>query len=134
MFQVAVKQGNLILAIVMDIILGYIALQWLSQDKRDISIGLMGVLEVIKYENNIYLLFKVSISYIISMVLLHNSYMTFLLKYYFSLLQKLINSLYSLLKWLMGAPVGLKLNNAFNKMLGKYFSYHVQLWWLFLGK
>lgn len=46
MFQVAVKQGNLILAIVMDIILGYIALQWLSQDKRDISIGLMGVLEV----------------------------------------------------------------------------------------
>lgn len=88
--KVAVKQGNLILAIVMDIILGYIALQWLSQDKRDISIGLMGVLE------------------------------------------KLINSLYSLLKWLMGAPVGLKLNNAFNKMLGKYFSYHVQLWWLFL--
>ncbi|KAH9633366.1 hypothetical protein HF086_004080 [Spodoptera exigua] len=88
--KVAVKQGNLILAIAVDIILGYIALQWLSQDKRDISIGLMGVLE------------------------------------------KLINSLYSLLKWLMGAPVGLKLNNAFNKMLGKYFSYHVQLWWLFL--
>ncbi|PZC86417.1 hypothetical protein B5X24_HaOG209136 [Helicoverpa armigera] len=47
--------------------------------------------------------------------------------------KRLINSLYSLLKWLMGAPVGLKLNNAFNKMLGKYFSYHVQLWWLFLG-
>ncbi|XP_047517294.1 phosphatidylinositol N-acetylglucosaminyltransferase subunit Q isoform X3 [Pieris napi] len=40
--------------------------------------------------------------------------------------------MYSLLKWLMGAPAGLKLNNAFNKMLGKYFSYHVELWWLFL--
>lgn len=88
--KVAVRQGNLILAILMDIILGYIALQLLSQDKKDISIALMGVLE------------------------------------------RLINSLYSLLKWLMGAPVGLKLNNAFNKMLGKYFSYHVQLWWLFL--
>ncbi|KAJ8728155.1 hypothetical protein PYW08_016540 [Mythimna loreyi] len=85
-----VKQGNLILAVIMDILLGYIALQLLTEDKTDISIALMGVLE------------------------------------------NLINSLYSLLKWLMGAPVGLKLNNAFNKMLGKYFSYHVQLWWLFL--
>ncbi|XP_052740060.1 phosphatidylinositol N-acetylglucosaminyltransferase subunit Q isoform X2 [Bicyclus anynana] len=40
--------------------------------------------------------------------------------------------MYSLLKWLMGAPAGLKLNNAFNKMLGNYFLYHVELWWLFL--
>ncbi|XP_031765169.2 phosphatidylinositol N-acetylglucosaminyltransferase subunit Q isoform X2 [Galleria mellonella] len=48
------------------------------------------------------------------------------------MLEKLINLLYTLLKWLMGAPAGLKLNNAFNKMLGKYFSYHVQLWWHFL--
>ncbi|KAG6447140.1 hypothetical protein O3G_MSEX004762 [Manduca sexta] len=88
--KVSIKQGNLILAIIMDIILGYVALQLLSQDKRDINSALMGVLE------------------------------------------KLINSLYSLLRWLMGAPVGLKLNNAFNNMLGRYFSYHVQLWWLFL--
>lgn len=47
--------------------------------------------------------------------------------------QKLVNLMYSLLKWLMGAPAGLKLNNAFNNMLGKYFLYHVELWWLFLG-
>lgn len=89
-FNVSIKQGNLILAILLDLLLGYIVLQLLPQDKEIISSGLMEVLE------------------------------------------KLINLLYSLLKWLMGAPVGLKLNNAFNKMLGKYFSYHVQLWWLFL--
>ncbi|XP_026724999.1 phosphatidylinositol N-acetylglucosaminyltransferase subunit Q isoform X2 [Trichoplusia ni] len=88
--KISVKQGNLIVAIAMDIIIGYLILQLLSQDKKEISVLLMGILE------------------------------------------KLINSLYSLLKWLMGAPVGLKLNNAFNKMLGKYFSYHVQLWWIFL--
>ncbi|XP_045772281.1 phosphatidylinositol N-acetylglucosaminyltransferase subunit Q [Maniola jurtina] len=50
----------------------------------------------------------------------------------FGILEKLVNLMYSLLKWLMGAPAGLKLNNAFNKMLGKYFLYHVELWWLFL--
>ncbi|KOB74530.1 Phosphatidylinositol N-acetylglucosaminyltransferase subunit Q, partial [Operophtera brumata] len=45
--------------------------------------------------------------------------------YLMDMLEKLINMLYSLLTWLMGAPVGLKLNNAFNKMLGKYFSLFV---------
>lgn len=88
--KVTIKQGNLILAIIADVILGCILLQLLLGDIHSISSLLMGMLE------------------------------------------RLINSLYSLLKWLMGAPVGLKLNNAFNKMLGKYFSYHVQLWWLFL--
>ncbi|KAL0893068.1 hypothetical protein ABMA27_014713 [Loxostege sticticalis] len=88
--KISIKQGNLILAIVMDLLLGYVILEYLTQDTKELSSLLMGVLE------------------------------------------KLINMLYSLLKWLMGAPAGLKLNNAFNKMLGKYFSYHVQLWWLFL--
>ncbi|XP_075973534.1 phosphatidylinositol glycan anchor biosynthesis class Q isoform X2 [Anticarsia gemmatalis] len=88
--KVAIKQGNLICAVLIDLVLGYIILQLLPQNKNVISSTLMGVLE------------------------------------------RLIHLLYTLLKWLMGAPVGLKLNNAFNKMLGKYFSYHVQLWWLFL--
>ncbi|XP_013169238.1 PREDICTED: phosphatidylinositol N-acetylglucosaminyltransferase subunit Q [Papilio xuthus] len=48
------------------------------------------------------------------------------------ILEKLVNLMYTLLKWLMGSPAGLKLNNAFNKMLGRYFSYHIELWWLFL--
>ncbi|KAJ0177225.1 hypothetical protein K1T71_007234 [Dendrolimus kikuchii] len=88
--KVSIKHGNLILSILADLLLGYVLMQYLSQDTKEMSSFLMGVLE------------------------------------------KLINSLYTLLKWLMGAPVGLKLNNAFNKMMGKYFSYHVQLWWLFL--
>lgn len=32
----------------------------------------------------------------------------------------------------MGAPAGLKLNYAFNNMLGKFFLYHIHLWWTFL--
>lgn len=32
----------------------------------------------------------------------------------------------------MGAPAGLKLNYSFNKMLGKFFLYHIQFWWTFL--
>lgn len=88
--RVSIKQGNLILAILVDVILGYLILQLLIPDKKYLGNILMGFLE------------------------------------------KLVNLMYSLLKWLMGAPAGLKLNNAFNKMLGKYFLYHVELWWLFI--
>ncbi|XP_059047019.1 phosphatidylinositol N-acetylglucosaminyltransferase subunit Q [Achroia grisella] len=88
--KMSIRQGNLILAIITDLILGWTAMELITQDKKELSSILMGMLE------------------------------------------KLIHFLYILLKWLMGAPAGLKLNNAFNKMLGKYFSYHVQLWWQFL--
>ncbi|CAH2106392.1 unnamed protein product [Euphydryas editha] len=88
--RVSIKQGNLILAMLVDVILGYLILQLLIPDKKYLGSLLMGLLE------------------------------------------KLVNLMYSLLKWLMGAPAGLKLNNAFNKMLGKYFLYHVELWWLFI--
>ncbi|XP_045497117.1 phosphatidylinositol N-acetylglucosaminyltransferase subunit Q [Colias croceus] len=88
--KISIKQGNWILALIVDIILGYYVLDILLFDRNEIGVLLLGILE------------------------------------------KLVNSMYSLLKWLMGAPAGLKLNNAFNKMLGKYFSYHVELWWLFL--
>lgn len=43
-----------------------------------------------------------------------------------------VESLKSLIHWLMGAPAGLKLNYALNRMLGKFFLYHIQLWWTFL--
>jgi len=32
----------------------------------------------------------------------------------------------------MGAPAGLKLNHALNNIMGKFFLYHIQLWWTFL--
>ncbi|XP_050345972.1 phosphatidylinositol N-acetylglucosaminyltransferase subunit Q [Nymphalis io] len=88
--KVSIKQGNLLLAILVDVILGYLVLQLVISSKKDLGVMLMGILE------------------------------------------KLVNLMYSLLKWLMGDPAGLKLNNAFNKMLGKYFLYHVELWWLFI--
>ncbi|OWR49334.1 Phosphatidylinositol N-acetylglucosaminyltransferase subunit Q [Danaus plexippus plexippus] len=89
--KITIKQRNLMLAIVGDIILGYLTVELLMFDKKYLGTLILGLLE------------------------------------------KLVNLMYSLLKWLMGAPAGLKLNNAFNKMLGKFFLYHVELWWLFLG-
>ncbi|XP_050683249.1 phosphatidylinositol N-acetylglucosaminyltransferase subunit Q [Leptidea sinapis] len=88
--KVSLKQGNYIVALIIDILLGYIVLELFLFDRTKNGVLLVGILE------------------------------------------KLVNYMYSLLKWLMGAPAGLKLNNAFNKMLGRYFSYHVELWWLFL--
>ncbi|PSN57164.1 hypothetical protein C0J52_01471 [Blattella germanica] len=43
-----------------------------------------------------------------------------------------VRSLRELLQWLMGIPAGLKLNYAFNNMLGRFFLYHINLWWTFL--
>jgi len=33
-----------------------------------------------------------------------------------------------LIQWLMGIPIGLKLNSPLNQFLGKFFLHHVQLW------
>lgn len=46
--------------------------------------------------------------------------------------QKVVTFLKDLINWLMGAPAGLKLNHALNNMLGKFFLYHIHLWWTFL--
>ncbi|XP_061080754.1 phosphatidylinositol N-acetylglucosaminyltransferase subunit Q [Conger conger] len=36
--------------------------------------------------------------------------------------------LQELLKWLMGAPAGLKINRALDEVLGRFFLYHIHLW------
>ncbi|XP_014295412.1 phosphatidylinositol N-acetylglucosaminyltransferase subunit Q [Microplitis demolitor] len=46
--------------------------------------------------------------------------------------EKVVDTLKNLVNWLMGAPAGLKLNYSFNKMLGKFFLYHIHFWWTFL--
>ncbi|KAG8230014.1 hypothetical protein J437_LFUL008455 [Ladona fulva] len=43
-----------------------------------------------------------------------------------------VETLLDLLKWLMGVPAGLKLNFAWNNILGRFFMYHIKLWWTFL--
>lgn len=40
------KEGNLIFSLVIDIILGYLVLELLLKDKKDLPVLLMGVLEV----------------------------------------------------------------------------------------
>ena len=46
--------------------------------------------------------------------------------------EKVVTFLKDLIHWLMGVPAGLKLNHALNNMLGKFFLYHIHLWWTFL--
>ncbi|XP_058807726.1 uncharacterized protein LOC131673622 [Phymastichus coffea] len=46
--------------------------------------------------------------------------------------EKMVETLKDLVNWLMGSPAGLKLNSSFNRVLGKFFLYHIHLWWTFL--
>ncbi|XP_014489411.1 PREDICTED: phosphatidylinositol N-acetylglucosaminyltransferase subunit Q [Dinoponera quadriceps] len=46
--------------------------------------------------------------------------------------EKVVETLKDLINWLMGVPAGLKLNHALNNTMGKFFMYHIQLWWTFL--
>ncbi|KAG5318952.1 PIGQ acetylglucosaminyltransferase, partial [Pseudoatta argentina] len=46
--------------------------------------------------------------------------------------EKVVETLKELINWLMGVPAGLKLNHALNNTMGKFFLYHIQLWWTFL--
>ena len=46
----------------------------------------------------------------------------------FRSLQSLMDSLTSLINWLMGVPAGLKLNKPLNDFLGRFFMYHIYLW------
>lgn len=46
--------------------------------------------------------------------------------------QKVVETLKGLVNWLMGSPAGLKLNSSFNHILGKFFLYHIHIWWAFL--
>lgn len=46
--------------------------------------------------------------------------------------ESIIHNFRHLLIYLMGSPIGLKLNYAFNSSLGKFFFYHISLWRIFL--
>ncbi|KAJ8897918.1 hypothetical protein PR048_003275 [Dryococelus australis] len=52
--------------------------------------------------------------------------------YLLSAANDVVTALQELPIWLMGVPAGFKLNHAFNTMLGKFFLYHINLWWTFL--
>ncbi|XP_043258217.1 uncharacterized protein LOC122400699 [Colletes gigas] len=64
--------------------------------------------------------------------LLHYFEYTFPSEILLSNAEKVVTFLKDLIHWLMGVPAGLKLNHALNNMLGKFFLYHIHLWWTFL--
>ncbi|XP_034249151.1 phosphatidylinositol N-acetylglucosaminyltransferase subunit Q [Thrips palmi] len=53
--------------------------------------------------------------------------------YVLSIAKEVVHSLQYLLQWLSGSPAGLKLNGPFNLMMGRFFMYHIKLWWIFLS-
>ena len=55
-----------------------------------------------------------------------------ILTYVLECMDSVIVSLRALIKWLMGAPAGLKLNSTLSSVLGKFFLYHIHLWVTFL--
>lgn len=53
--------------------------------------------------------------------------------YLLNIAKEVVHSLQYLLQWLSGSPAGLKLNGPFNIMMGRFFMYHIKLWWIFLS-
>lgn len=47
--------------------------------------------------------------------------------------EHVVQDLQSVVKWLMGAPAGLKLNAQLNNALGSFFLYHISLWRTYVG-
>lgn len=56
----------------------------------------------------------------------------FIIEFIESVRETIIFNFRHLLVYLMGSPIGLKLNYAFNKSLGTFFFYHISLWRVFL--
>ncbi|KYN45294.1 Phosphatidylinositol N-acetylglucosaminyltransferase subunit Q [Trachymyrmex septentrionalis] len=100
--SIKLKTGNYALAIVIDMALGILVLQLLRYYIKDQP----------------------------SQLLLNNAEATSIIG--ISIQQKVVESLKELINWLMGVPAGLKLNHALNNTMGKFFLYHIQLWWTFL--
>ncbi|KAJ8979970.1 hypothetical protein NQ317_013718 [Molorchus minor] len=88
--NVTPKLGNILLAKIVDMVIGIILLNWFLQNEDE-------VINIIQ-----------------------------------TTIADIVTSLKDLLLYLMGSPIGLKLNYAFNKTLGKFFFYHISLWRVFL--
>ncbi|KAG5306640.1 PIGQ acetylglucosaminyltransferase, partial [Acromyrmex insinuator] len=99
---IKLKTGNYALAIIIDMALGILVLQLLRYYIEDQP----------------------------SQLLLNNAEITLIIEIFIQ--QKVVESLKELINWLMGVPAGLKLNHALNNTMGKFFLYHIQLWWTFL--
>ena len=88
----SVDDGNLIMSLLFDIILGFLFIYFVFSNQHCLNIS----------------------SWLIGQ------------KY------NIAEQLSSLLKWLMGAPAGLKLNIPLNQFLGNFYIYHVHLWTSYL--
>ena len=114
--KITIKTGNHILSIAIDVLFGVLMLRFLlvSINNAAPSLILLDNAEV-KHFINVYLIMCIC----------------FITKFCI-IFQKVVESLKGLVNWLMGSPAGLKLNHNFNGVLGKFFLYHIHLWWTFL--
>ncbi|XP_076267055.1 phosphatidylinositol glycan anchor biosynthesis class Q isoform X1 [Rhynchophorus ferrugineus] len=95
-------------------------------------------LKIIKEKNislkikNIIFVKLIDIILGVMLVYLGLRYKLIILKKFDDFIQGFVGYLRNLLIYLMGSPIGLKLNYSFNRSLGRFFFYHINLWRVFL--
>ncbi len=113
-----IASNNISLMIILDLILGFIFLSILH------SLG--GTSQVLET-------FLSSIKVKCCYMPISNKIYRLFISYNF-IIQVIADNLQVLIEWLMGAPVGLKLNRLLTTVLGKFFIYHLYLWKTYIGK
>lgn len=105
--------NNLLLMMLLDLVLG------LCFAKLFHSLG--GANEVLE-------MFLDSVKVLLLLIHFYYNYLTGILH-----IQVIADYLQLLIEWLMGVPVGLKLNRPLSTVLGKFFLYHLYLWKTYIG-
>ncbi|XP_033108713.1 phosphatidylinositol N-acetylglucosaminyltransferase subunit Q-like isoform X2 [Anneissia japonica] len=79
------------------------------------------------------LVFDFAVGLILILILHQTDFSNILATAFMQFANTTANSLEQLLRWLMGAPAGLKLNRELASFLGHFFLYHIYLWVGYLG-
>lgn len=139
--RISIKTGNYILAMIVDMILGILVLKFILfaiEDETPSSILLTNADVSILFHKNRKLQNIFGFGFFLEILNLIDKYFTLRKEFFFLQIefliffQKVVVTLKQLVNWLMGSPAGLKLNSCFNEVLGKFFLYHIHLWWTFL--
>jgi hypothetical protein len=78
------------------------------------------------------LLFDIILGFLVIYFVFSNQHCLYISSWLIGQKYNIAEHLSSLLRWLMGAPAGLKLNIPLNQFLGNFYIYHVHLWTSYL--
>lgn len=110
----------------LDVLFGIFAMYWLLQGSRP---GIIGNI-ILSWAEVSFIAIKMKFIYLGDVIscpgILPLSLSLF--PWWRSFFQHVVTYLQYLLRWMNGAPAGLKLNRQLNELLGKFFMYHIYLW------